>query len=309
MKKIKCTVIACILISVSAISQSVITRSDTALRNLSSGTISKAVISSQPDLVTTINTIEKSGNFYTIKFTTKNQGGGSVDISKVAMQGNIYTNTGTFITAACFRNLGSSGTLTSGQEVQGFINCTVSAVLYDNENYIYRVTTDNQSAIAESNENNNVAESTFTGHIATGKIQQLKQGFNTGIARSKLPDLIIQINSITAQPSRPLEFDVSYTIKNIGTANVDLKEYSVQGQVRDASNFNYSPAGGHMLKYEGIVLEPGKEFTGTRGISSNLVAGKGYKYKIELKLSALTTNNPEISTSNNTDEKFFSPGN
>jgi hypothetical protein len=292
-------------------SQTITSKPDTIIKTLSSTAINRVVTSPSvlPDLFTTINAIEKSGNFYTIKFTTKNQGGGSVDISKVAMQGNVYTNTGSFIIAGGFRTLGSSGTLAAGQSVQGYITCTLNSVLYDNENYYYRITTDNQQAVTESNETNNTAELTFKGHTATGGILKVDR-YGTGeIVRKTAPDLIIEIKNITSSPTSPLDYTATYVIKNIGTGAIDLKDYSIQGYIREASNAIYTACGGHRLMYEGIILNPGKEFTGTRGISANVVTNKGYKFKIEIKFTGQSTSNPETRTDNNAWEMFFTAGN
>jgi hypothetical protein len=265
----------------------------------------------QPDLTLTITAVEKSANFYTVRFTAKNQGGGAVDLSKVLMQGNVYNSTGGLVTSGCAKILSTSGTLSNGQQVQGSIGCTINTALYDNETYIYRVTTDFQNAVSESNENNNTADMAFKGHTASGGLATAKLGINPGNVTRFAPDLAIEISTIVSDPANPLSFTVTYKIKNTGSGSIDLKKYAVQGYIREESVSNYSPCGGHSLMYEGINLDTGKEFTGTRHISATIAARKGYNFKIELKYQGepITNGSPETNMGNNTDARFFSTGN
>jgi hypothetical protein len=101
----------------------------------------------------------------------------------------------------------------------------------------------------------------------------------------------------------------NYTIKNIGNGNCNLKEYSVQGYVRENGAIDFSPAGGESLMYDGIVLEPGKEFKFSRVVSANLASNKVYRYKLELINQKPSQNNFETNYSNNSWELNFSTSN
>lgn len=232
-------------------------------------------------------------------------------MSKVMMQGNIYNSAGNLVTPGCAKILATAGTLSNGQEAQGSISCTINAMLYDNQTYVYRIATDFQNMVSESNESNNSADIAFQGHTSTSGLTTTKLGVNPGTITRYAPDLAIEIMSISPDPAAPLSFTATYKIRNIGSGTVDLKKYAVQGYVREESGSSFSPCGGHSLMYEGINLEVGKEFTGTRHISSTLSARKGYKFMIELKYQGepATNGNPETNMDNNTYTTFFSTGN
>lgn len=267
--------------------------------------------STQPDLVLTVTAIDKNANFYRVRFTVRNQGGGTVDLSKVYMQGNVYSNKGDLVTTGCSNILATSGSLSTGQEIQGSIGCTVTTPLYDNETYTYRVITDFQNTVPEGNEKNNTADITFKGHTATSGLANAKTMLNPGGITRFAPDLAIEIVSISASPADPRSFTATYKIRNVGSGAIDLKKYTVQGSVREESVSQFTPCGGHSLMYEGVSLAAGKEFTGTRQISATLSANKGYQFKIALVYQGepIANGSPETDIGNNEATKFFSTGN
>lgn len=263
---------------------------------------------SMADLVVSIKNIEPNGNSFTVVFTIRNQGGNAVDLSKVSVQGNIYSlQNKALISAGGGTKLVNYGTINKMQEVEAQMLFTPTVALSSAETYLYRLKVDEANMIAEADEGNNISEFKLRGN-ATPALTTTNTQFQSKVS-SMVPDLIIQINNVTPDPNAPGGYIANYTIKNIGSGSCNLKEYTVQGFVRDNSTVNFAPAGGHSLMYEGVVLDAGKEFKGSRGISANLAPNKSYKYKIELKANTTSSTNPERDFSNNTWEMSFSTSN
>lgn len=265
------------------------------------------LLSSQADLVISIKSIVHNGNNYTVKFIVRNQGGGAVDLRQVFVQGHVYASNGSMVSAGGGLQLLNYGSLNKLQEVEAQLLFTSQAPLLNTESYVYRLKADDKNTVAEADENNNSAEMKFTGNSVPAATMA-----NLGMqnkARAFVPDLVIQVTSITRFPAGSNSFVANYTIKNIGNGNCNLKEYSVQGYVRENGAIDFSPAGGESLMYDGIVLEPGKEFKFSRGISANLASNKVYRYKLELINQKPSQNNFETNYSNNSWELNFSTSN
>lgn len=263
---------------------------------------------SMADLVVSIRSIEPNGNSFTIIFTIRNQGGSAIDLSKVTVQGNVYSiQNRALISAGGGTKLVNYGTINKMQEVEAQLVFTPTVALNSAESYLYRLKVDEANTIAEADEGNNISEYKFRGN-STPAVASSNLKFQDK-TMSLVPDLTIQITSITRDPNSPGSFLASYTIKNIGTGSCSLKEYSVQGYVRESSAVNFAPAGGNSLMYEGALLDPGKEFKGSRVISATLAPNKSYRYKIELKVNTNSSTNPERDLTNNNWEMSFSTSN
>lgn len=265
------------------------------------------LLSSQADLVISVKSIVHNGNNYTVKFILRNQGGAAVDLRQVFVQGQVYALNGSLVAAGGGLQLLNYGSLTKLQEVEAQLLFTSQTPLLNTESYVYRLKADDKNSVAEADEANNIAEMKFTGNSVPAATMA-----NLGVqnkARAFVPDLVIQVTSITRLPAGSNSFVANYTIKNIGNGNCNLKEYTVQGYVRENGAVDFSPAGGESLMYDGIVLEPGKEFKFSRGISANLANNKVYRYKLELINPKPSQNNFETNYSNNSWELNFSTSN
>lgn len=107
------------------------------------------------------------------------------------------------------------------------------------------------------------------------KINVLQQN-NAIIAKGA--DLTLQITSIDHNAGN---YTINYTLKNVGTENIDLKEVSMQGNIYKADGSLVSAGGGMVLLYEG-VLNAGKELKGKMGYSTNkLYSSESYIYRLK----------------------------
>lgn len=291
-----------VLLTIQSVSQAQITRPGTPT------TQNTLLYASMADLVVSIKAIEPNGSNFTVVFTIRNQGGNAVDLSKVTVQGNVYSlQNNALVSAGGGTTLVNYGTINKMQEVEAQMQFTPTVTLLSTETFLYRLKVDEANAIAEADEGNNLSDYKFRGNASQTPTTPNSKFQNKSI--SLVPDLTIQINSVIPDPNAPGGYLANYTIKNIGTGSCNLKDYIVQGSVRDNSTVNFAPAGGHSLMYEGTVLDAGKEFKGSRGISANLAPNKTYIYKIELKANTTSSTNPERDFSNNAWEQSFSTSN
>ena len=303
MKAITCTVILLLAIHLAVFAQ--------VARPTTTTTIQKnnvMLVPAQADLVVSIKSIVPSGNNYTIQFIIKNQGGAAVDLRQVVVQGQVYGSNGSMVSAGGGLQLLNYGTLNKLQEVEGQLLFTSKVALLNTESYVYKLKADDKNTVPEADENNNIASFTFRGNAAPVASTMANLG-NQDRARAFVPDLVIQITSVVQNPNAPGAYVANYIIKNVGTGSCNLKEYTVQGYIREASTVNFAPAGGESLMYDGIVLEPGKEFKFSRGISANLANNKVYRYKLELTNQRPSQNNVELNYTNNSWELNFSTSN
>jgi hypothetical protein len=303
MKAIVCTVVILLTIQLTALAQ--VARPTTATTIQKNNVLQ---VSALADLVVSIKSIVPNGNNYTIKFIIRNQGGGTVDLRQVFVQGNVYASNGNLVTAGGSVQLLNYGSLNKMQEVEAQLLFTSQVALLNTESFVYKLKADDKNTVSEADENNNIAEFTFRGNAAPVASTMANLG-NQDRARAFVPDLVIRITSIVQNPNVPGGYIANYTINNVGTGACNLKEYTVQGSIREASSTNFAPCGGESLMYDGIVLEPGKEFKFSRGISANLAKNTSYRFRLELNNQRPSTNNIEYNYTNNSTEASFTTSN
>jgi len=240
------------------------------------------------DLALQITGIDHNAGTYTINYMLKNTGTVNIDLKEVTMQGNIYRADGSFVMPGGGMGLLYEGVLNTGQEYKGKMG--FSGKLYSNENYSYRLKADEYNKIAEVNENNNVSEHAIMGYTEqsiSNNLLNKERNLKKSIA-NETNDVTISIRSIE---KRNGGYFIDYTIKNVGTSNIDYNNLSTQCYVQLASDpgNNPAPAGGSMLGING-TLAPGQELQGSRPIAYNLQVGQSYKCFIEVKLRIPETN-------------------
>ncbi|MBN8783259.1 MAG: hypothetical protein ABS85_06045 [Sphingobacteriales bacterium SCN 48-20] len=290
--------IACLPIAASCLAQVRPVQTKPATTNTN---VIKNVAINGADLSVTITGITyKEGN-YTINYTLRNNGNVTVDLQNVTMQGNIYDANGKYISPGGGVVLKYDGVLNAGQEFKGRLGCTDKDV-YKNWNYKYVLKADETNAIAEVNENNNTAEYPIVGYkdamanvsVATPERPQKISPVTPPVQTSPppvapppakpLPDLVITSGSITKKPDNT--FEVQYTMKNIGAADLEIGINGIRsnGRIPDGNISKCNTY--HFSNFPGKVLKPGETYINIYSIAPNLIAmlnsGQQYEYWITI---------------------------
>ena len=103
---------------------------------------------------------------------------------------------------------------------------------------------------------------------------------------SAKPDLVIQNLSVVYNGQSHM-LNIGYTIKNIGTAAVNLGKVSMQGYISSASENNFQSACG-AAAYTLLIpkdLKPGESYTASFNCSrTGLVLGTTYRYELRTEI-------------------------
>lgn len=284
------------------------------------------------DLTVVINGMEFKNGVFQFSYSVKNTGTQAVDLKEVVMQGTLLDNTGKLIRAAGAITLLYEGVLSPGQEYRGSMGCSEDKV-YKNWNYTYRLKVDEANKVAEINENNNIAEYTFTGF--KDAIAEMKPGTATAggdktnpmllkgtrvdytappptsgatppaqqappPAQPK-PDLVITSGSMVRKADG--SYEVQFTIKNTGAGAATLSSNGLRmfGRVREAGGFE------RMASYPTVTnapktIPPGETVRGSYIVAANaansLTYGQAYEYYLTVDFIK------DIDESNETNNEF-----
>lgn len=262
------------------------------------------------DLTVVITGMEyKNGVFY-FSYIVKNTGTETVDLKEVVLQGNLYDKDLKLIKPAGAITLMYEGALNPGQEYKGTLGCSEDKV-YKNWNYNYRLKVDDANKVAEANENNNIAEYTFTGFkdvmadVKPGAVNvEKKNPMNLKGTRvdytappptagatppaqqapppaQPKPDLVITAGSMVRKPDG--SYEVSFTIRNIGAGAAALTVNGIRmfGRVREEGGFERM-ASYPTVAYTPRTIPPGEMVRGSYIVSANaansLTYGQAYQY-------------------------------
>lgn len=262
------------------------------------------------DLTVLINGMEYKNGVFQFSYSVRNTGTETVDLKEVVMQGNLLDNTGKLIRAAGATTLMYEGMLNPGQEYRGILGCNEEKV-YKNWNYTYRLKVDEANKVAEINENNNIAEYTFTGikdimaDVKPGTAGADKTNpMNLKGARVNYtappptsaaappaqqapppaqpkPDLVITAGSMVRKSDG--SYEVQFTIKNIGAGTATLTSNGIRmfGRVREAGGFERT-ASYPTVAYTPKTISPGETVRGSYIVAANaansLTYGQAYEY-------------------------------
>lgn len=282
------------------------------------------------DLTVVITGMQYKNGVFLFSYTVKNIGTETVDLKEVVMQGNLYDKDLKLIKPAGSITLMYEGSLSPGQEYKGTLGCSEDKV-YKNWNYNYRLKVDEANKVAETNENNNLAEHTFTG------IKDIMADVKPGTAGSEKtnpmnlkgarvdytappptsasappaqqapppaqpkPDLVITAGSMVRKPDG--SYEVSFTIKNIGAGAATLSSNGIRmfGRVREEDGFERM-ASYPTVAYTGKTIPPGEMVRGfyivAAGAANTLTYGLAYQYYLTVDSIK------DIEESNETNNEF-----
>lgn len=282
------------------------------------------------DLTVVINGVEFKNGVFRFSYSVKNVGTEPVDLKEVVMQGNLIDNTGKLIRAAGAITLMYEGVLNPGNEYKGILGCSEDNV-YKNWNYTYRLKVDEANKVPETNENNNIAEYTFTGF--KDMMAEVKPVTSGGEKTNPMnlkgtrvdykappptsgptppaqqapppaqpkPDLVIIAGSMVRKPDG--SYEVQFTIKNIGAAAATLTSNGIRmfGRVREAGGFERM-ASYPTVAYTPKTIPPGETVRGSYIVAvnaaSSLTYGQAYEYYLTVDFIK------DIDESNETNNEF-----
>lgn len=263
-------------------------------KNIPNQTIKTMGVIKGADLTVSITSFDYTEGGWLIGYTVKNTGTEPVDLKKVTMQSNVSDSDGRLIKPAGGVALLYEGILNPGQEYKSKMGCGEDKI-FSNWTYKYKLKVDELNTIPETNENNNIAEYSFTGkkdanlQLTGVRVEQtgnrktvIQKNTTTSAPPAPAPassgqtapppakamcDLVITAGSMTRKSDG--SYEVQFTIRNIGVAAAELSSNGIRmyGRVREEDGFE-KMASYPTVNYSGKTIPPGETVVGYYTVSS-----------------------------------------
>lgn len=276
-------------------------------KNIPNQTIKTTGVIKGPDLTVTITSFDYQQGGWLIGYTVKNIGTEAVDLKKVTMQSNVSDSDGRLVKPAGGISLMYEGILHPGQEYKSKMGCGEDK-LYSNWIYKYKLKVDEFNTITEINENNNIAEYSFSGkkdinlELTGVRIEQStnrKTVIQKNASASAPPPAPASSAPVAPPPAKPIcdlviiagsmtrktdgSYEVQFTIRNIGVAAAELSSNGIRmyGRVREEDGFE-KMASYPTVNYSGKTIPSGETVVGSYIVPSQsmnlLTPGTQYAY-------------------------------